>query len=43
MERKTMFVSKEVHRYLIDQGRKNETFDQILKRLLGLDKSNQSD
>jgi len=29
-------VSKEIHRYLIDRGRKNESFDQILRRLLGL-------
>jgi len=36
MERKTMFVSPEVHRRLLDEGRKGESFDDVLRRLLGL-------
>jgi predicted CopG family antitoxin len=35
---KTIAVSLEVYDHLVQQGGKNETFDEILKRLLGLAK-----
>ena len=32
---KTIKVSDELHEYLTTQGDKNETYDQIIKRLTG--------
>lgn len=34
----TIRVSHDLHGYLVEQGRKSESFDLILKRLLHLDK-----
>jgi predicted CopG family antitoxin len=39
MEKKrgtTIYVSREIHQRLCEIGRKKETFDQIIKRLLDL-------
>lgn len=35
---KHVVVSSETYDYLVEQGRKNESFDDVLKRLLNVDK-----
>lgn len=36
-------VSSEVHNHLVEHGRKNESFDKILRRLLRLNRDRQGE
>jgi len=36
-KRKHIVVSDEVYNHLVEEGRKNESFDDVLRRLLHLD------
>ena len=35
MKTKPIRISEELHKYLTEQGNKNESYDQVIKRLVG--------